>query len=185
MTIARTVEQFLKSHDVDYELVEHPRSVTSMHTAELAHVPGDQLAKSVPDAAAGLAGFEHADVIMARLTVPESDWPDRLRGRSGYLVAVIPATHRLDLGKLHHQLDRRVGLAIEREVRELFRDCDPGAIPALGAAYRIEAIVDDALLQPPEVYFEAGDPEALVHVSGNAFGAMMAGVPHGRFTHHV
>ena len=156
MAIARTVEQYLKSHDVDYELVEHPRSVTSMHTAELAHVPGDQLAKS------GL-----------------------LEDERGYLVAVIPATHRLDLGKLHHQLDRRVGLAIEREVRELFRDCDPGAIPALGAAYRIEAIVDDALLQQPDVYFEAGDHEALVHVSGTAFSAMMAGVPHGRFTHHV
>lgn len=156
MAIAHTVEQYLNSHDVDYELVEHPRAVTSMRTAQVAHVPGDRLAKSV-----------------------------LLEDERGYLMAVIPATHRLDLGKLHHQLDRRVGLAIEREVRELFRDCDPGAIPALGAAYRIEAIVDDALLQQPDVYFEAGDHEALVHVSGNAFGAMMAGVPHGRFTHHV
>jgi Ala-tRNA(Pro) deacylase len=156
MAIARTVEQYLKSHDVDYELVEHPRSVTSMHTAQLAHVPGDQLAKSV-----------------------------LLEDERGYLVAVIPATHRLDLGKLHHQLDRRVGLAVEREVTELFRDCDPGAIPALGAAYRIDAIVDDALLHQTDVYFEAGDHEALVHVSGAAFGAMMAGIPHGRFTHHV
>jgi Ala-tRNA(Pro) deacylase len=127
-----------------------------MRTAEVAHVPGVQLAKSV-----------------------------LLEDEQGYLMAVIPSTHRLDLGKLHHQLNRMVGLAVEREVTELFRDCDPGAIPALGTAYHVEAIIDDELLQQPDVYFEAGDHEALVHVSGRTFGNMMAGVAHGRFAHHV
>lgn len=153
MSIARSVEQFLKDHDVDYELVRHPRSVTSMRTAEAAHVPGGQLAKSV-----------------------------LLEDEAGYLVAVIPATHRVDLGKLHRQLNRRIGLAVEREVTELFPDCDPGAIPAIGAAYRVETIVDDSLLAQPEVYFEAGDHEALVHLSGTEFRVMMAGAPHGQFT---
>jgi Ala-tRNA(Pro) deacylase len=156
MAIAHAVEQYLDSHDVDYELVAHPRAVTSMQTAQVAHVPGDQLAKSV-----------------------------LLEDERGYLVAVIPSTHRLDLGKLHHQLDRRVGLAIEHEVSHLFRDCDPGAIPPIGAAYHVGVIIDETLLGQPDVYFEAGDHEALVHMTGQAFGAMMAGVPHGRFTHHV
>lgn len=66
-----------------------------------------------------------------------------------------------------------MGLAVEKELVELFRDCDPGAIPAIGAAYRIDTIVDESLLQQPDVYFEAGDHEALVHVKGPAFGAMM------------
>jgi Ala-tRNA(Pro) deacylase len=156
MAIARTIEEFLKSHDVAYELIQHPRSVSSMRTAQVAHIPGDRLAKSV-----------------------------LLEDDDGYLVAIIPSTHRIDLGKLHHQLNRRVGLAIEKEVTELFSDCDPGAIPAIGAAYRVNTIIDDALLQQPDVYFEAGDHEALVHVSGQAFGAMMADAPHGRFTHHI
>ncbi len=39
-----------------------------------------------PSASAGLASFEHADVIMVRLTVAATDWPQRLAGRSGYLV---------------------------------------------------------------------------------------------------
>jgi Ala-tRNA(Pro) deacylase len=108
-----------------------------------------------------------------------------LEDDDGHLMAIIPSTHRIDLGKLHHHLNRRVGLAIEKEVTELFSDCDPGAIPAIGAAYRVETIIDDALFQQPDVYFEAGDHEALVHVSGQAFGAMMAGAPHGRFTHHI
>jgi Ala-tRNA(Pro) deacylase len=156
MTIAHSVETYLKSHEIGYELVRHPRTLSSMRTAQSAHVPGQQLAKSV-----------------------------LLEDESGYLMAVIPSTHRVDLGKLHHQLRRRVGLAIEREVSALFADCDPGAIPAVGPAYRVETIVDDSLLAQPDVYFEAGDHEALVHLSGKAFGAMMAGVPHGQFTHHV
>ena len=156
MPIARTVELFLKEHAFDYELVHHSRSVTSMRTAELAHVPGMQLAKSV-----------------------------LLEDETGYLMAVIPSTHRIDLGKLHHQLKRRIGLAVEREVTELFPDCDPGAIPAIGAAYSVETIIDDTLLAQPDVYFEAGDHEELVHMSGAEFGAMMAGVPHGQFAHHV
>jgi Ala-tRNA(Pro) deacylase len=156
MAIAHAVEEFLKSHHVAYDLVPHPRALSSARTAQLAHVPGDRLAKSV-----------------------------LLADESGYLMAVIPATHRVDLGRLHHQLHRMLGLAVEQEVAELFRDCDRGAIPAIGQPYRVATIVDDALLQQPDIYFEAGDHEALVHVSGPAFGAMMAGVPHGRFAHHV
>jgi Ala-tRNA(Pro) deacylase len=156
MAIAHSIETFLRQHDIDYELVSHPRSVSSSHTAELAHVPGAQLAKSV-----------------------------LLEDESGYLMAVIPSTHRVDLGKLHHQLQRRVGLAIEREVTEIFSDCDPGAIPAIGPAYHVATIVDDTLLQQPDIYFEAGDHEALVHVSGQTFGALMAGVPHAQFAHHA
>ena len=156
MSIAQSVEQFLKEHNVDYELVRHPRTVTSLRTAEAAHVPGTQVAKSV-----------------------------LLEDETGYLIAVIPATHRLDLDKLRLQLRRRIVLAVEREVAKVFPDCDRGAIPAIGPAYRVETVIDDNLLAQPDVYFEAGDHEALVHMSGPAFGAMMAGVPHGQFAHHA
>ncbi len=39
-----------------------------------------------PEAAAGLAAFEHADVIMVRLAIAGDSWPERLHGLSGYLV---------------------------------------------------------------------------------------------------
>ena len=44
------------------------------------------LATAFADASAGLGSFEHADVIMVRLTVAGEAWPEQLRGRSGYLV---------------------------------------------------------------------------------------------------
>ncbi|MEO6570182.1 MAG: FAD-dependent oxidoreductase [Ilumatobacteraceae bacterium] len=40
----------------------------------------------LPDLAVGLASFEHADIVMVRLAVPGGEWPERLAGRSGYLV---------------------------------------------------------------------------------------------------
>jgi len=156
MSIPQSVETWLKSHDVDYELIQHPRTTSSMLTAEAARIPGNRLAKSV-----------------------------LLEDETGYLMALVPSTHRVDLGKLHLQLHRRLGLAIEDEVHAVFFDCDPGAIPAVGPAYRVQTIVDDTLLAQPDVYFEAGDHEMLIHVSGPAFSAMLAGSPHGQFTHHV
>jgi len=156
MALARSVEEFLRQHHVDYQVVNHPRTVSSMRTAQAAHIPGERLAKSV-------------------LLEDEID----------YLMVVIPSTHRVDLGKLHQQLHRQVGLAVEDEVVALFPDCDPGAIPAIGAAYRVETIVDDSLLQQPEIYFEAGDHQALVRVSGPTFGAMMTDVQHGQIARHV
>lgn len=47
---------------------------------------GRLLAGVAPDAAAGLARWESAGVIMVRLAVPGDRWPERLVGRSGYLV---------------------------------------------------------------------------------------------------
>ncbi len=39
-----------------------------------------------PESADLLDDFEHSDVIMVRLAIPAADWPERLHGRSGYLV---------------------------------------------------------------------------------------------------
>lgn len=154
MAIAPAVEQFLQAHELPYDLVSHPRALSASRTAQVSRVPGDQLAKSV-----------------------------LLQDPSGYVVAVLPSTRRLDLGKLRHHLDRMMELAVEDEVEDLFCDCDRGAIPAIAKAYNVETVVDDTLLQQPEVYFESGDHEALVHMSGRDFRALMADLPHGRFTY--
>ena len=44
------------------------------------------LSSVAPDAAGELDAIDSADVIMVRLAVAADAWPDRLRGRSGYLV---------------------------------------------------------------------------------------------------
>ncbi|NIP72136.1 MAG: YbaK/EbsC family protein [Gammaproteobacteria bacterium] len=155
MAIPHSLEQFLHTHRIAYDVVSHPRTESAQRTAAAAHVPGDRLAKSV---------------------ILEDD--------NGYVMAVIPSTHRLDLGKLHHQTQRILGLAVEQELTDLFTDCDPGAVPPVGAAYGIDTIVDDALMEQPEVYLEAGDHEELIHVDRAQFETLMNGAARGQISHH-
>lgn len=156
MTIAATVKSYLDGQGVSYEVVAHPQTPDSSHSAEAAHVPGDQLAKCV-----------------------------LLEDAAGHLMAIIPATHKLDLGVLRRQLNRSLGLATEEELSVLFSDCDRGAIPPLGKAYGIDAIVDESLISAPDVYFEGGDHCALVHVSGEDFRRLLRDAPRGLFSHRL
>lgn len=154
MAIAITLREYLADKDVDYDIIEHDYTVASTKTAEAAHIPGRQLAKSVM--------LEDED------------------GR--YLLTVIPSTYHVDLGKLHREYDMFMGLASEWELNEIFNDCDTGAIPPIGNAYGIDVLVDDSLEDCSDVYFEAGDHEHLVHLSGSSFHELMSSAKHGQFS---
>lgn len=155
MTIAASVEKHLSRKGVSYELIEHARTLDSARTAQAAHVPGTQLAKA---------------------TVLKDD--------RGFLIAVVPAARKVDLGAMHRLFGRPLGLATENELQGLFDDCEPGAVPPLGAAYGIDSVLDDSLIEESDVYFEAGDHRGLVHVSGNDFRKLMTDAPHGDISRH-
>jgi Ala-tRNA(Pro) deacylase len=155
MTIAASVESYLTHAGVHYDLIAHPHTSNSTYSAQAAHIPGDRLAKCV-----------------------------MLEDSSGYVMAVLPATHRVNLGALRQRLGRELGLATESELVGVFTDCEPGAIPPLGEAYGVDAIVDQSLVGSPDVYFEAGDHCALVHVSGSDFIRLMGDAPRDRISHH-
>jgi Ala-tRNA(Pro) deacylase len=90
----------------------------------------------------------------------------------------------VDLGELHRQLNRNLGLATEEEIGGLFGDCEPGALPPIGTAYGMDTIVDDVLAEQPEIYFEAGDHEQLIHVSAEAFESLLGEARHANFSHY-
>jgi Ala-tRNA(Pro) deacylase len=97
-----------------------------------------------------------------------------LRDEDGYVLAVLPASDRLDLGRIRIFLRRRIRLATEPEIAKMFSDCEPGAIPAIGAAYNLETLVDDRLTNDSDVYFEGGDHRSLVHMNGADFWRLAA-----------
>lgn len=97
-----------------------------------------------------------------------------------YLLAVLPSDRRVELSELRSELGRKPRLASEDEIKSLFNDCDVGAIPPAG--YGITTIVDDAIEQQPEVYFEAGDHASLVHMNHDQFSLLMKGARHGQFS---
>jgi Ala-tRNA(Pro) deacylase len=145
MAIANKLETYLETRSIDYELVAHPHTESSMITASAAHVPGDRLAKAV--------------------VVKDGD---------EYLMVVVPSDSHVHLGALHRTLGRDVGLATEPELADLCPDCDVGAVPPVGAAYGVRSIVEKGLLEQPVVYFEAGDHEHLVKVAGADFQVLQA-----------
>jgi Ala-tRNA(Pro) deacylase len=108
--------------------------------------------------------------------------PVLLEDERGYVMAIVPASHRVDLGRLNHQLHRELELAREREIAELFHDCERGAMPPLGGPYRIPTVYDDSLEGHSEIYFEAGDHEDVVHLRGRDFLRLLEGSLHGRFS---
>ncbi len=153
MGIALTMQEYLEDNHVPYDVARHGKTGSSAMTAEASHVPGGGLAKGVV-----------------------------LRWDGSYLLAVVPASRHVDLEKVGALVGERVELASEDEASALFPDCDTGAVPVLGAPYRIACVVDDRLERREEVWFEGGDHRTLVHVSGDGFGRLMYGIPHGRIS---
>ena len=154
MAIAISLGQFLDAHHVPYDVLLHERTMTARSTARVCEIEAGQLAKAV-----------------------------LMRDRQGYVMAVLPASCRLDKAQLWRLLHRPMEFAEEAELQILFRDCDLGAIPALGPAYGIETIVDERLDRAAEVWLEAGDHESLVHLSGERFRELTAGARRGSFAH--
>ncbi len=155
MAIAMTVRQYLADQGVEYDTVTHRRTQSSSETAQASHINGDQIAKGVV-----------------------------LDTGEGYLLAVLPASHHVQLGQIKAYLDRPVALASEAEIATLFADCEMGAVPAVGAAYGLDVVVDDSLAAQPDVYFEAGDHATLVHVKAEGFRKLLGDVPHAEFSTH-
>jgi len=140
MSVAETVTNYLRSNDIAYRIISHPPSTHSADTAQAAHVPGGKLAKAVV-----------------------------LEDGEEFILAVVPATHRVDTDALRELLHRDVWFGREEDFALLFRDCRVGAIPPLGGAYGILTVVDDELTEPAEIYFEAGDHQHLVCLDRDAF----------------
>ena len=158
MAIANTLESYLLQQGADYQLTAHEHSDFSMDTAQKAHVPGDALAKGV-----------------------------LIRDEEGYLLVVLPSDYHIKLETLHTLLHQEVVLATETEAGSLFSDCEPGAVPPIGAAYGIKTIWDPntSLGKLDDIYFEAGDHAHLVHVTGEQFHELMASAERGDFSQHI
>jgi Ala-tRNA(Pro) deacylase len=156
MTIATKLNQHLKQAGVEFDVIAHPRTASSSRTAQAAHVTGECLAKAVV-----------------------------LHDASGYLLAVVPSTHRVEVDSLNRLLGRTLNLATEDEIGDLFDDCEVGAVPPIGAPYGIETVLDESLAAPPDICFEAGDHRNLIRVTADNFTILTADASRERFSHHA
>lgn len=154
MGMAMKLADYLRAHPVPFDLLMHSHTGNSLQSAKATHVPPGCLAKAVV--------LEDDDAQM--------------------VMAVLPASRKLDLGELRSRTGRMLRLATEAELRERFDDCELGAVPPIGKAYGMETILDDSLRGQPELYFEAGDHETLVRVKASDFASLQEGAPHMAFS---
>ena len=124
---ANTLKEYLDRQCVTHRSITHSQTFTAQRTAEVTHIRGMKLAKTV---------VVHADGRMC--------------------LAVVPAHFHLDLDKLKRAAGAStVRLADESELRTLFPDCETGAMPPFGNLYGMEVYVQQDLTDDAEIAFNA------------------------------
>lgn len=155
MTITSTLQSYLREQGMKPQTVTHPKTLSASRTAQVCHVSGDRVAKGV-----------------------------LVKDGKGYLLAVIPASHHIEMDRLSRLTGRALKLADEDEVVDVFPDCSIGAVPPLGAPYGLECVVDDSLARHPEAFLEGGDHATLLQVTAEEFAHLNRDARHGTFSRH-
>lgn len=131
------LKEFLDSNKVKYVAISHSQAFTAQEIAASAHIPGRQLAKTV---------MITLDGNMA--------------------MAVLPATDHVDLRLLKQAAGaKKAKLAGEREFKDLFPDCEIGAMPPFGNLYDLEVYVAASLAEGEEIAFNAGSHTELIRMA--------------------
>ncbi len=122
------VTDYLGDHGVAFQVLPHRRVVTSIEEARALGVAADEVVKTVA-----------------------------LLGRGGYVLAVVPASWRLDLRLVRDQVsDPTVRLATEGELLVDFPGYELGALPPLGSLLGVRMLVDPRVLEHGSVVFAGG-----------------------------
>lgn len=156
MPIPKLISEFLDAKQIWYQHCTHSPAYTAQGTAHAQHISGKELAKVV--------------MIMADIKL---------------LMAVVPASCRVDLTKLGVLLHlNNIRTASEDEFKDIFPDCELGAMPPLGNLYHLDVWIDETFHSHPGIIFNAGthaetiqmsfaDFERLVHPKLGSFAVMM------------
>jgi Ala-tRNA(Pro) deacylase len=122
------VHDFLNDSSVSYYVKEHIPAFTAQQIASVEHEPGKYVAK-----------------------------PVIVKVDGKIIMCVLAACYKIDLGALKEQLGaKKVELADEKEIGEIFDDCELGAEPPFGNLYDLPVIMDKALAGDDHIVFQAG-----------------------------
>jgi Ala-tRNA(Pro) deacylase len=84
--------------------------------------------------------------------------------------AVLPASHRVDFDQLKKAIGaKRVELATEQEFKDLFPECEIGAMPPFGNLYGMQVFVAESLAEAEDIAFNAGSHTELIKISYKDF----------------
>lgn len=134
---AQKLKDFLDQRKIKYVTISHSPAYTAQEVAASAHIPGRILAKTV---------MVFIDGAMA--------------------MAVLPSSHRVLLDDLRDLVETDdVRLAREDEFKNLFPDCEPGAMPPFGNLYDMSVYVSPDLADEDEIAFNAGSHTEIIKMN--------------------
>jgi Ala-tRNA(Pro) deacylase len=118
--------EYLAEQRISFQMLLHPPAFSAQRRAKYLHVKGEQVAKAV-----------------------------LLHGPDGRFLAVLPATHEVDLRWLSSFLGGSVAVVSQTEAARVFRDCEWGVVSAFGNLYGLPTLVDSALRPDSWIILEA------------------------------
>lgn len=129
--------EFLDQSGVKYDVRQHPPVFTSQGLAQREHEHGKFVAK-----------------------------PVIVKAGNRYVMCVLPAPQKVDLGKLRAYLGAEtVELANEEELGKLFPDCELGAEPPFGNLYDLPTLMDKSLEKDDHIMLQAGTHSKALRMS--------------------
>ena len=132
----KKLRDFLNSQNVKYVSIGHSPAYTAQEIAASAHIPGKGLAKTV---------IVKIDGKMA--------------------MAVLPASYQVDFDLLKEAAGAKsLELASEKEFRDMFPDCETGAMPPFGNLYGMPVYAAARLAEDEEIAFNAGSHSELIRL---------------------
>lgn len=136
MTTLQRCLEFLDNAHVCYAHTRHSLAFTALEVAFAEHLSPHKLAKTVVYAEA-----------------------------QGYGLAVLPADYLINLDRLGLFLnDPGIRLATERELGELFPECELGAMPPFGNLFHLPVLVDTSVAEQEFIAFNAGTHRDVIHM---------------------
>ncbi len=138
---AQKLKQMLDQKQIKYISINHSPAYTARETAASTFVPRREFAKTI---------------------IVDMDGEK--------VMAVLSASRHVDivaLRKLAEASEAR--LATEDEFRELFPDCEVGAMPPFGSLYGMRVYVDEMVTEVDDLCFNAGSHEQILRMDCRDF----------------
>jgi len=139
------LKEFLDGKNVKYSILTHSTAYTAQEIASLAHIRGQELAKTVIVKMDG-------QMVMAVLPASRQANPPLLKASARANTASLPT---------------------EEEFRDLFPGCETGAMPPFGNLYGMPVFVDESLSKDKQIAFNAGTHRELIQMSYEDFNKLV------------
>ena len=137
----KKLKEFLDKEKIKYVSIIHSPAYTAQEVAASAHVTGRELAKTV---------IVQLDGQMA--------------------MAVLPANRKIILQDLREVTGSdQVKFVAEEEFKQMFPDCETGAMPPFGNLYGMEVYVAASLASNADIAFNAGSHTEVIKLAYSDF----------------